>query len=247
MRRRRVPRSPARTTALQALSYYGRTILVLGDLPSDNADMVGHVSSTSATSIATRSPPTTPRSRAMWDAIYDAIDRDNVIIAKVPTLTNIASPTQTSILGEAYFLRALHYHNLVKFWGDVPHAVLAPLASANDASQHHRTPMAQRLHADPLRSRQGRAADQQHRQHASGIAGARRWRCVRACCCTRATIRAHSMRPTPCIAMGYSLAPTYADLFTANGTDTPEDIFRVIFTAAGVQRDGLLLSRFRPS
>jgi len=31
-------------------------------------------------------------------------------------------------------------------------------------------------------------------------------------------------------ARGYALAPTFTDLFTANGTDTPEDIFRVSFT-----------------
>jgi hypothetical protein len=32
-------------------------------------------------------------------------------------------------------------------------------------------------------------------------------------------------------AMGYTLAPSYASLFTAEGTDTPEDIFRISFTA----------------
>jgi hypothetical protein len=31
--------------------------------------------------------------------------------------------------------------------------------------------------------------------------------------------------------MGYTLAPNFASLFTAEGTDTPEDIFRVSFTA----------------
>jgi hypothetical protein len=33
------------------------------------------------------------------------------------------------------------------------------------------------------------------------------------------------------IAMGYTLAPNYADLFTPEGQDTPEDIWRVEFTA----------------
>ena len=32
-------------------------------------------------------------------------------------------------------------------------------------------------------------------------------------------------------AMGYVLAPSFADLFTDEGTDTPADIFRVSFTA----------------
>ena len=38
----------------------------------------------------------------------------------MPPLTDLDDTEKNEILGEAYFLRALNYHNLVKFWGDVP-------------------------------------------------------------------------------------------------------------------------------
>ncbi len=46
------------------------------------------------------------------------------------------------ILGQAYGLRALHYFNLVRSWGDVP-LVLVPPASLDEAAQVTRAPLAQ--------------------------------------------------------------------------------------------------------
>ena len=40
-----------------------------------------------------------------------------------------------------------------------------------------------------------------------------------------------SPRPTRSSAQGYTLAPDYTTLFDAEGTDTPEDILKVVFTA----------------
>src|SRR5919201_567631 len=58
--------------------------------------------------------------RNMWTQIYKAINRANVVIAKVPTVPGLSQAARDDILGQAYFLRALNYHNLVKFWGGVP-------------------------------------------------------------------------------------------------------------------------------
>ena len=38
----------------------------------------------------------------------------------MPALTDLDDTEKNEILGEAHFLRALHYHNLVKLYGDVP-------------------------------------------------------------------------------------------------------------------------------
>ena len=48
---------------------------------------------------------------------YDAINRANEILQKVPNVTDLSAAEQSEILGEAYFLRALHYHNLVQLYG----------------------------------------------------------------------------------------------------------------------------------
>src|SRR5690349_9941826 len=60
------------------------------------------------------------RATAIWEAAYNEINRANQIITKVPNLNDpaFASGEQNEIVGEAYFLRALTYHNLVKLFGN---------------------------------------------------------------------------------------------------------------------------------
>jgi len=57
-----------------------------------------------------------------WTQIYNAILKANVVLKRVPEITDkdLTDVRRSQILGEAYFLRAYHYYNLVKTWGGVP-------------------------------------------------------------------------------------------------------------------------------
>ncbi|MEJ0103410.1 MAG: RagB/SusD family nutrient uptake outer membrane protein [Bacteroidota bacterium] len=57
-----------------------------------------------------------------WDGIYQAINQANVIIQKVPLLTDplLTDESKNKLLGEALFFRALAYSDLVRVWGGVP-------------------------------------------------------------------------------------------------------------------------------
>jgi hypothetical protein len=55
----------------------------------------------------------------LWRQIYDAINRANVVIEKVPPISMNES-RKAQIVAEARFLRALHYFNAVRLWGPVP-------------------------------------------------------------------------------------------------------------------------------
>ncbi|HMG89491.1 MAG TPA: RagB/SusD family nutrient uptake outer membrane protein [Chryseolinea sp.] len=54
-----------------------------------------------------------------WDNMYEAIRAANIAIANLPeaTFTNV---DKDMLLGEAYFLRAYYYHQLVRYYGGVP-------------------------------------------------------------------------------------------------------------------------------
>jgi hypothetical protein len=56
----------------------------------------------------------------LWQQHYTAIRKANVVLAKVPAISFAVSATKDRILGEAKFLRALYYFNLVRLYGDVP-------------------------------------------------------------------------------------------------------------------------------
>ena len=55
-----------------------------------------------------------------WEEHYTAINRANVIIDKVSTASWLDEQSKQNYVGEARFLRALMYFNLVRYFGGVP-------------------------------------------------------------------------------------------------------------------------------
>jgi hypothetical protein len=55
----------------------------------------------------------------LWQAAYASINRANVAIEKIPPIV-MDEKLKNRLIGEAYFLRAFHYFNLVRLYGDVP-------------------------------------------------------------------------------------------------------------------------------
>ncbi|KAA6437045.1 RagB/SusD family nutrient uptake outer membrane protein [Dyadobacter flavalbus] len=56
----------------------------------------------------------------IWQQHYAAIRKDNVVLNKIPAISFSIPGNKERILGEAKFLRALFYFNLVRLYGDVP-------------------------------------------------------------------------------------------------------------------------------
>ncbi|MBL7859639.1 MAG: RagB/SusD family nutrient uptake outer membrane protein [Cyclobacteriaceae bacterium] len=54
-----------------------------------------------------------------WNTLYKAIRRTNVVVEKVPTI-DMNPGLRDRYIGEARFLRALYYFDLVRAWGGVP-------------------------------------------------------------------------------------------------------------------------------
>lgn len=63
---------------------------------------------------------TDPNLPSSWTSIYAAIRDANNVIARVPDIENIDETLKSRIIGEARFLRGLHYFNLVRSFGQVP-------------------------------------------------------------------------------------------------------------------------------
>jgi hypothetical protein len=63
-----------------------------------------------------------------WKQYFDGITRANYVISYVPGITMEIS-LKNRILGEAKFLRAYFYFNLVTIFGEIPLKVLPPLSS----------------------------------------------------------------------------------------------------------------------
>ena len=56
----------------------------------------------------------------VWRAAFHAVNRANSVIDNVPGISNMDPALRDRVVGEARFLRAYHYFNLVRFFGGVP-------------------------------------------------------------------------------------------------------------------------------
>jgi starch-binding outer membrane protein, SusD/RagB family len=120
-------------------NYYGRNFVMLVEHPTEM--WTSRLSATNE-----RSQPdnySIPVSHSyvasVWASAYDAINRANSVLDNVPSIP-MDTTLKLRILGEAKFLRALHYFNLVRMFGGVPiktHATqgLDSLAIARSTAQ----------------------------------------------------------------------------------------------------------------
>lgn len=103
---------------LQSGNYYGLRYWALSDLYADVLRHTGTFPSFAQFGNRALLPDNTEITN-MWNTIYNGINRANSVIAAVP---NIADPSFTAAergnyLGQARFLRALMYFDLVRAWG----------------------------------------------------------------------------------------------------------------------------------
>jgi hypothetical protein len=107
------------------VSYYSGDFSVFSDL---SADDVRHSGTFDTYRQADRNQLSANNGTIedIWEALYIGVVRVNRIIEKLPTVPGLSEDERDDLLGQAYFLRAVNYHNLVKLWGGVPLRLTTP-------------------------------------------------------------------------------------------------------------------------
>ncbi|WP_373064823.1 RagB/SusD family nutrient uptake outer membrane protein [Gemmatimonas sp.] len=224
--------------ALQSGSYYGLSAPLVGDLAADNAVWSGTFQFLGEMQ-TNRMQADNAEVTGLWSAIYRSINRANLLINIVPSVASIPEPIRSDVMGQAYFIRALGFHNLVKYWGPVP-IPTAFTTGPDESKAYVRTPVndvytqvlrdldsAQVLtrnitntrYATPTAARALRARVLFYRAEVSGNAN------------RLADYQAALDAANQVLAGRDTLVVPYADLFSALGSNTSEDIFRVAFNA----------------
>ncbi len=214
--------------ALQSGFYYGGTMTHFGDLYADNAVHTGTFTSyqdAAAHSFFGDNSDVT----GMWNAIYNAVKRTNTLLAKVPNITALDAGERDQILGEAHFLRALHYHNLVKYYGGVP-IRLTPITDPSQIQPLPRSTVAEvytQILAD-LNESLALMSNATSSNHAS--LGAAHALLARVYLYQGNYAQALS-EAQQVDGFGYELTQRYADLFNRDDAETTENIFKLTFTS----------------
>ncbi|RED93016.1 RagB/SusD family nutrient uptake outer membrane protein [Marinoscillum furvescens] len=97
--------------------YYSRFEIFLSDYRDDVVNAFGTSERTSIGSF--NGVSTGNGTKWVWSAMYMCVTRANEILANVPDI-EMDEQVKNNILGEAYFIRAFNYFNLVNNWRNVP-------------------------------------------------------------------------------------------------------------------------------
>lgn len=117
--------------ALQQQHYYGRNLVIVGDLASDNSRASGsriEYYSTDENSLLADNLLV----EGIWEEIYGAVNRVNYMLYKLGEADFLDPVEKNDFEGQLKFLRALHYFNLVRLYGGVP-LKTSPTLAADEA------------------------------------------------------------------------------------------------------------------
>ena len=125
---------------MQAQTYYGRTAWLISELSSDNLLALGNATADRATLNNFAYTASNGEISNWWNQNYLMINRANDVIANVPKIA-MDTTRRNDIVGNARFLRALAYFELMRTFGDLP-VFLSPTGAASELTPA-RTPIAQ--------------------------------------------------------------------------------------------------------
>ena len=100
-------------------NYYGRNFVMLSEFMTEMQTV--YLSAANERSLVDNYTFTASHAYiySTWQSAYQAINRANSVVDRVPAI-DMDTVVRNRVVGEAKFLRALHYLNLVRLFGDVP-------------------------------------------------------------------------------------------------------------------------------
>jgi len=122
--------------------YYGRNLYMLVDYPGEQLTSrfgATHDRGSLDNFNYTVEHPYLP---TVWGGAYSAIASANAVIANVPEIADMDASLRDRIVAEGRFLRAVHYFNLARLFGDVP-LRLEYVTRLEQALPSPRTPVAE--------------------------------------------------------------------------------------------------------
>ncbi|WP_165798449.1 RagB/SusD family nutrient uptake outer membrane protein [Chitinophaga costaii] len=116
---------------LPEVGYYSRGYYIVTELPTENLTQKGDAGVGNLELDELRTTSTNSDLDNIWTYMYRGVARANAVIANVPNIPGMVESERNQITGEGYFLRALHFFNLVRMFGEVP----LRTSTIEDASQ----------------------------------------------------------------------------------------------------------------
>lgn len=187
--------------------------------------------------------------RGYWNVSYAAILQSNVILGRLEPVAYTDQAAKDRVAAEAKFLRALHYFNLVRFFGDVP-LLLKETTTYGGAFTPTRAPV-DSVYAQIIRDLTEAAPKLPTR---AALPASQAGRATQGAATTlladvymtRKNYQAAATALQSVVGMGYTLATTYDRAFDPAFKNGPESIFEVQFSEGVTGEGSTYVYRFVP-
>lgn len=224
---------------LQAGGQYGN-YYILGEIPSDNTTPVLSGSVTDQDEFDKFYIRTTnPVLLARWNDGYRGIYRTNTVIDRIGAVA-MNETLKARITGEAKFLRALMYFNLVRVFGDVP-LVLKEIADPSEGYDYGRTPASEvyaQIIKDLSEAQQALPDSYSGSDMGRATRGAAKSLLGKVYLTNKQYAEAAAVLKEVIDSGIYDLLPTYATVFNPANKNSKESIFDVQYKKGLVPREG---------
>ncbi len=167
----------------------------------------------------------------IWASLYKGVGRANVAIQNIPLIPSsaISDSDRNMLMGQALFLRSLFYMNLAVYWQDVP-LILAPQTVADSyVPKNPYQQVADTIIADLKAAVNELPVSYPFAEYGYATKGAALGLLARFYLYNHDYQDAFNAT-TAIMSLGYTLDPSYSDLFTPAGEYNKEIIFSVRFT-----------------
>ncbi|WP_295117421.1 RagB/SusD family nutrient uptake outer membrane protein [uncultured Chitinophaga sp.] len=235
--------------ALRSGGTYGGDSYIFGEVRSDNSMPVASGSVTDQDEFDRFYIRTTnPYINNRWSNSYTAIARCNAILDRIGAIT-MSDALKDRYIGEAKFLRALYYFNLVRTFGDVP-LVLKEITNPDEGYEYGRAPKADVYAQIEKDLTEAEAALPPNYTAAADIGratkGAAKSILGRVLLAQKKFAPAAIQLKAVIDSKVYDLVPVYADFFKVNNKKNIEAIFDVQYKSGGVGQGNGWPNSFAP-
>jgi hypothetical protein len=234
--------------SLQFSGQYGQSMYAIGEGMSDNTEILD---AQSGIDISQLDAFTTLSNNGIvsvtWNDNYRGILSCNTVIDRIGAVTMNES-IKARYIGEAKFLRALMYFNIVRMYGDVP-LILKETADVSDGYSYSRNPVSEvyaQIINDLTDSEKTLPATYTGADVGRATSGAAKGLLAKVYLTQKNWQETISKTKEIIDGAAYDLLPLYADIFKISNKNNKESLFEVQFKKGGFGLGSPFNNRFAP-
>jgi starch-binding outer membrane protein, SusD/RagB family len=236
-------------SSLKSLGQYGMNFPYFAEIRSDNSELE-NLTKDAGVYAAFDLFRLTSNNKVLnetWTSMYRGIQSCNIILARIQEI-QMNDNIKAVRIGEAKFIRALTYFNLVRIWGDVP-LIVNEIKDPFEAFEHSRISIEvvyEQIIKDLKEASDLLLPNYNSSEVGRATKGAAQTLLAKVYLTRKQYSEAASILQNVISSNVYILLPNYADVFVVTNKNNKESIFEVQYKSGGLGQGSIFANEFIP-